>query len=126
VVDAANVIGSRPDGWWRDRAAAAGRLLDRIDAARRHGRLDGPIVVVLEGAAARAAERATGNDDFRVVLAPGSGDDAVVASVAEAAGQGKRTVVVTADRALKERVEGLGARIEAPRRFLSRIETGAS
>jgi len=26
LVDGANVVGSRPDGWWRDRAAAASRL----------------------------------------------------------------------------------------------------
>nr|MDT0666641.1 hypothetical protein [Micromonospora sp. DSM 115978] len=30
MVDAANVIGSRPDGWWRDRAGAAVRLTRQI------------------------------------------------------------------------------------------------
>ena len=30
VVDAANVVGSRPDGWWKDRAGAARRLHERL------------------------------------------------------------------------------------------------
>ena len=33
VVDVANLLGSRPDGWWRDRAGATRRLLDRLAAA---------------------------------------------------------------------------------------------
>ncbi|MEI3843916.1 MULTISPECIES: NUDIX hydrolase [unclassified Microbacterium] len=37
VVDAANVVGSVPDGWWKDRAGAAGRLRDRLDAWRASG-----------------------------------------------------------------------------------------
>ncbi len=32
VVDAANVVGSRPDGWWRNRAGAARRLLVQLGA----------------------------------------------------------------------------------------------
>ena len=51
VVDAANVVGSRPDGWWRDRAGAAARLVSALGAACASGALDGPVVVVLEGAA---------------------------------------------------------------------------
>jgi hypothetical protein len=51
VVDAANVIGSRPDGWWRDRPGAAARLVSALAAALRSGALTGPVVVVLEGAA---------------------------------------------------------------------------
>ena len=51
VVDAANVVGSRPDGWWRDRAGAAERLLGQIEAALASGRLEGPVAVVLEGRA---------------------------------------------------------------------------
>lgn len=30
VVDSANVVGSRPDGWWRDRAGATVRLADQL------------------------------------------------------------------------------------------------
>jgi hypothetical protein len=55
LVDAANVIGSRPDGWWRDRPGAAARLLSTLAAALRSGALTGPVVVVLEGAARAGA-----------------------------------------------------------------------
>ncbi|MCU1649137.1 MAG: hypothetical protein JWQ60_286 [Pseudonocardia sp.] len=55
LVDAANVIGSRPDGWWRDRPGAAARLLATLAAALRSGALTSPVVVILEGAARAGA-----------------------------------------------------------------------
>jgi predicted RNA-binding protein with PIN domain len=125
VVDAANVVGSRPDGWWRDRAGAARRLLR--DLARLKHRLAQPcdVVVVLEGAAKAAAEPSAEIEGLRIVTAEGSGDDAIVAVVAAAveAGSGAITVV-TADRELRTRVESLGATTIGPRRLLGRIESG--
>ncbi|HYN28856.1 MAG TPA: hypothetical protein VES95_03160, partial [Dermatophilaceae bacterium] len=50
VVDGANVVGSRPDGWWKDRAGAARRLLEQCAAAHLPA---GEVVLVLEGAARR-------------------------------------------------------------------------
>ncbi|MFV2120913.1 NTP pyrophosphohydrolase, partial [Streptomyces sp. Act-28] len=50
IVDAANVVGSVPDGWWRDRRAAAERLRDRLvryAADGVPGLLEGPLEVVL-------------------------------------------------------------------------------
>jgi hypothetical protein len=38
VVDVANVMGSRPDGWWRDRAGAAVRLHAQIARLAASGR----------------------------------------------------------------------------------------
>jgi hypothetical protein len=110
VVDAANVVGSVPDGWWRDRRGAAERLRDRLAADGVPGRA-GPveIVLVVEGAA-RGVESVPG---VRVESAPGSGDDRIVELVAEA---GERPVlVVTADRELRRRVEELGAEVAGPR-----------
>lgn len=109
VVDAANVVGARPDGWWRDRAGAAARLVDGVAAAVRDGaaELDGRrVVVVLEGAA-RAADPHDA-DEVAVVRAPRDGDATLVALVAGA--RGGDVVVVTSDRGLRERVEALGAR----------------
>ncbi|MEU0582506.1 NTP pyrophosphohydrolase [Streptomyces sp. NPDC006132] len=110
VVDAANVVGSVPDGWWRDRHGAAERLRDRLAADGVPG-VDGPveIVLVVEGAA-----RGVGSvPGVRVSSAPGSGDDHIVAVVAEA---GARPVlVVTADRELRRRVGELGAEVAGPR-----------
>src|SRR5215831_15065422 len=56
VVDVANVMGARPDGWWRDRAAAALRLCREVMAlAERDDSPAGAWVLVLEGQARAAA-----------------------------------------------------------------------
>lgn len=122
VVDAANVVGSRPDGWWRDRPAAAARLRDDL-APIADGGLPGlpppvEVVLVVEGAARNVPARA----GVRVVPAPRSGDDAIVDLVA-AEGGGRVCVVVTADRDLRARVSALGARVHGPR-WLPRPSTG--
>ncbi|MEJ5915352.1 hypothetical protein [Pseudokineococcus sp. 1T1Z-3] len=113
VVDAANVVGARPDGWWRDRAGAARRLLDQL--ASLPGRpvtgADGEAVsvaavaVVLEGAA-RGAGTTAASPQVRVLEAPGSGDDAVVELTREllSSPAGAEVVVVTADRGLRARL----------------------
>ncbi|HMI25814.1 MAG TPA: hypothetical protein VK594_15110 [Streptosporangiaceae bacterium] len=135
VVDVANVMGSRPDGWWRDRAGAAVRLhadITRLAASGRATLPDEPgetgteragtpgFVMVLEGAAKAAAARLAPPEsadadvqpgEVRVVQAAGSGDDAIVAVVRRLAG---RRVVVTADRGLRERCVAAGAEIRGP------------
>lgn len=117
VVDAANVIGSVPDGWWRDRRAAAERLRDALAEQAADGlpglAPDGPpvrLVLVVEGAARGVAPR----PGVEVVEAPGSGDDRIVELVRDA-DRGPDTVVVTADRGLRARVTALGARVAGPR-----------
>ncbi|WP_411124535.1 NTP pyrophosphohydrolase [Streptomyces sp. x-19] len=115
IVDAANVVGSVPDGWWRDRRGAAERLRDAlVDTAATGlpGLVDPPLelVLVVEGAA-RGVASVPG---VRVVSADGSGDDAMVRLVAEE-GAGRDCLVVTADRGLRERVQTLGARVAGPR-----------
>lgn len=128
VVDGANVVGSRPDGWWKDRAGAAERLLGAVSTLAREGvpaaAFDLPeswwwpeFVVVLEGDARDAdvdgAERVT------VVSAPRSGDDEIVAQVQRSFDAGaEHIVVITADRQLSERVERMGAGFTGPRVLL--------
>jgi hypothetical protein len=101
VVDGANVVGSRPDGWWRDRRGAAVRLRDHLARLADGGvaGLAGPLrlVLVVEGAA-RGIGAVPG---VEVVDAPGSGDDAIVLEVMATAGP---VVVATADRGLRTRV----------------------
>ncbi|MFD0364056.1 hypothetical protein ACFQZZ_21635 [Nocardia sp. GCM10030253] len=127
VVDAANVVGSRPDGWWRDRMGAARRLLAQLTASKVH--LEGPaeVVVVLEGAAKAAVAGAADPkfEGLRLVLADGSGDDAIVDVVAGAVEQdsSRSITVVTADRGLRDRVEALGADTVGPRWLLDRVES---
>ncbi len=114
VVDGANVVGSVPDGWWRDRPAAAARLRDALAPVIAAGlpELPGPVEVVLvvEGQAKQVA--ATGNG-VRVVGAPGSGDDTITDLVRDAAGS-RRIVVITADRGLRDRVTAHGAEVRGP------------
>ncbi|MFF3917335.1 NTP pyrophosphohydrolase [Streptomyces sp. NPDC001852] len=116
VVDGANVVGSVPDGWWRDRRGAAERLRDRLAPLARSGvaGLPGPLelVLVVEGAA-RGVESVPG---VRVEDAPGSGDDRIV-DLAAAAGE-RPCLVVTADRELRRRVREHGAQVTGPRTVL--------
>jgi hypothetical protein len=113
VVDAANVVGSVPDGWWRDRAGAAARLRDKLAGMTAQGLADLPgpveVVLVVEG----RAREIPATEGIRLVRAPGSGDDAIVDLVA-AEGAGRRVVVVTADRELRSRVTALGAEVRGP------------
>jgi hypothetical protein len=118
LIDAANVIGSRPDGWWRDRPEAARTFVERVRAAARADRLTGPVVVVLEGAS-RAGVVAGEADGVRVVHAPASGDDQLVDVTRHA------DVVVTlvsADRGLRRRVQDLGAEVVGPRWLLGQLD----
>lgn len=126
VVDSANVVGSVPDGWWRDRAGAAGRLRDALVPVAAGGLPAVPglatpleVVLVVEGAA-RTVRSTPG---VRVVAAPGSGDDAVVELV-RAAGEGRRCTVVTADRALQARVRAAGAEVIGPGSLPRRARAG--
>jgi hypothetical protein len=113
IVDAANAVGSVPDGWWRDRAGAVERLRDALAAsgpAALPGMVaDAEIALVVEGAAGRVAAV----PGVRVVAAERLGDDAIVELCQE--NRSRLTVVVTADRALRERVMAVGARVIGPR-----------
>ena len=117
VVDAANVVGSRPNGWWRDRPAAARDLTSRVRRATAEGSLARPVVLVLEGAARNGVEEGV-VDGVEVVHALGEGDDTVAAIAAEAA---EDVFVVTADRRLSQRVRGSGAEVFGPNWLLDRL-----
>jgi hypothetical protein len=123
LVDAANTVGARPDGWWRDRAGATSRLLSRLASMPGHT-MPGPggpvvvmgVVAVVEG----QARDVPAPDGVTVVRAPGSGDDALVAEAERLAAEGEDVLVVTADRGLRARlpagtvVVGPGTLLGAP------------
>jgi hypothetical protein len=118
IVDAANVVGSTPDGWWRDRAGAAGRLFTRLAAARL---AYDDVVLVVEGAA-KAGVPAGDEGLVRVLHARGSGDDAIVEEAGRQRDLGVRDViVVTADRALRDRLADVGAQHRGPRWLLDQL-----
>ena len=114
VVDGANVVGSVPDGWWRDRAGAAARLRDRLAAVPAAGLSDVPapveVVLVVEGQARHTPQTPGG---VRVERASGSGDDKII-DVVRGAAADRRTIVVSADRGLRERALALGAEVRGP------------
>jgi Uncharacterized BCR, YaiI/YqxD family COG1671 len=116
VIDAANVIGSRPTGWWRDRPGAARRFTERVRATVTAGRLDPPVTLVLEGRARAGADEAV-VDGVEVVHAPDEGDD-TIAAIAEAH---RKVIVVTADRQLADRVRAANAEVVGPSWLLDQL-----
>jgi len=114
LVDTANVLGARPDGWWRDRAGATRALLLRLaPLAARHR-----VVAVLEGTA-RAAAGVGELAAVQVTHATGSGDDELAARA------GTGVLVVTADRALSDRVRARGATVVGPSWLYAQLGTEA-
>ena len=117
VVDAANVVGSVPDGWWKDRARAARRLHERLLVADTSYDV---IVLVLEGGA-KAGARVGRDQHVRTVHAPKDGDTTIIAEVAGARDHGDTVVLISADQMLRARCEGLGARAMSPSWLLDQI-----
>jgi hypothetical protein len=120
LIDASNVIGSRPDGWWRDRAGAARRLVDEIrEWADGAGGDD--VTVVLDA----------GPDDLlgeqggvEVVRAPRPGRDAAddeIARLLTTTYDPADAIVATSDAALAARARALGARVEGAGAFRRRL-----
>lgn len=116
VIDCANVVGARPDGWWRDRAAAAVRLYEAVAAADLD---DDEIVLVFEGAA-KGGVPAVRSPGLRVVHAPKDGDSTIVAEARRARERGHLVRVVTADRALAANVAAHATTV-SPRWLWERI-----
>lgn len=121
VVDAANVVGSRPDGWWRDRAGATERLLVRLGTLP--GRtLEGPVACTAVTAVVEGRARdVPAPDGVEVVPASGSGDDALVEYATRLAGEGVALLVVTADRGLRARLPD-GVAVQGPGRLLGWLD----
>lgn len=120
IVDGMNVIGSRPDGWWRDRRGAMRRLVEEV---RRHSVETGDeVTVVFDGApfglddAGAGAPRAL----FAPRPGPGAADDRIVELVERDADSSALTVV-TSDRDLGARVAARGARVQGAREFRGKL-----
>jgi predicted RNA-binding protein with PIN domain len=118
LVDASNVIGSRPDGWWRDREGAASRLLD---ALREFARGEDEVVVVLDAGPAEWAGR---DGAFEVAIAPRRGRDAADDEIARrvaADADPSSLRVVTSDAGLAARVRAAGAAVDGAGSFRRRL-----
>lgn len=122
IVDGMNVIGSRPDGWWRDRDGAVHNLLVRLQ--QLHAASGEAIQLVLDGKPLPdLPEGEQGGVDVR--YAQRGGPNAADDRIAELVGDDdhpETLTVVTADRDLQQRVRALGANVERPSALLRRLD----
>ena len=119
IVDGNNVMGSRPDGWWRDRRGAQRRLVERLETfadAR-----DEPVTVIFDG----RPHDAGGGVRVAVTFARRSGrdgaDDDIAALVARHPEPASLTVA-TSDAALAERVRAAGGEVVGAGAFLRELD----
>jgi predicted RNA-binding protein with PIN domain len=119
IVDGNNVMGSRPDGWWRDRRGAQRRLVERLETFARAS--DEPVTVIFDG----GAHDAGGGERVAVRFARRSGRDAAdddVASLVARHPEPSSLRVVTSDGELAERVRAAGGEVEGAGAFLRRLD----
>jgi predicted RNA-binding protein with PIN domain len=118
LVDGMNVVGSRPDGWWRDREAAMRRLAESLAAfAAETGE---PPTVVFDG---RPFDLSA--PPAKVVFASTRGPNAAdhdIAALAETDADPQSLRVVTSDRELARRVEAAGAEVVGAGPFRKRLD----
>jgi len=119
IVDGMNVIGSRPDGWWRDRDAAMARLVDLLE--RFAAETGDDVTVVFE----RKPRPPLKSTVIEIAHAPKAGPDAAdfeIAKRVEADERPGSIHVVTSDRWLADRVSDAGATVLGADGFRSRLE----
>ena len=118
LVDAMNVIGSRPDGWWKDRRGAMRRLAGQLGDLAATG---DEVGVVYDGREFGDPPAAEG---VEVVFAPGGRNaaDHRIAARVEADADPESITVVTSDRELAKRVRAAGAGVEGSAGFRRRLD----
>jgi predicted RNA-binding protein with PIN domain len=117
IVDGMNVIGSRPNGWWRDRTGAMRALAAQLD--RFQDDTGEAVAVVFDGRPREIPARV----DVRFASRAGrnAADDDIARMVAADAAPGV-LCVVTSDGDLAARVRAAGGEVEGARTFRRRLE----
>lgn len=118
IVDGMNVIGSRPDGWWRDRRAAMEALVGRLAALAQVDRQS--VTVVFDGQPFELA-----GDEVEVMFAARQGGDAAdddIVALVERAEEPAELRVVTSDEDLARRVRAFGAGVVGAGAFRRRLD----
>jgi predicted RNA-binding protein with PIN domain len=120
LIDGMNVIGARPDGWWRDRDAAMARLIDLLE--RWVAEAGEEVTVVFE----RAPSPPIRSTVIEVANAPrpraNAADDEIIRRLSAEA-QPEQVWVVTSDRLLADRARARGAVVEGADSFRRRLES---
>jgi predicted RNA-binding protein with PIN domain len=121
LVDGMNVIGTRPDGWWRDRDAAMLRLVDLLE---RWAAAEGEDVIVVFERAPSPPIRSTVIEIAHAPRPrPDAADDEIIRRLRKEP-QPATVRVVTSDRWLSDRAGAVGASVEGADSFRSRLEAG--
>ena len=123
VVDGMNVIGSRPDGWWRDRPGARRRLVAELAGLVAAGH---EVTVVFDGRPGSDEEVAAEAVGVTARFAPGGPDaaDHAIAALVAALPEPGDVTVVTSDGALAAAVRRHGAQVEGVKAFRARLDAG--
>jgi predicted RNA-binding protein with PIN domain len=120
LVDGMNLIGSRPDGWWRDRDAAMARLVDTLERWVAESGED--VTVVFE----RRASPPLRSSVIEIATAPrpkaNAADDEIIRRL-RADAEPAVVRVVTSDRLLADRAHAAGASVEGVESFRTRLES---
>jgi predicted RNA-binding protein with PIN domain len=119
IVDGMNVIGSRPDGWWRDRGGAMKVLVERLE---QWAAIEGAdVTVVFEKPPSPPIESAVVAVAHAPQAAPNSADDEIARMVLSDA-HPEQIRVATSDRDLSERVQAAGASVYPAERLRNLID----
>jgi predicted RNA-binding protein with PIN domain len=119
MIDGMNVIGSRPDGWWRDRDGAMARLVDLLERWVADSGED--VTVVFE----RPPSPPIRSTVIEVAHAPRRGTNAADDEIVRRLGEEPRpdqVWVVTSDRLLADRARARGAVVEGADSFRRRLD----
>jgi rRNA-processing protein FCF1 len=115
LVDGMNLIGSRPDGWWRDRPRAMRELVEELRG------LGEPVTVVFDGRPFELADSGPVEVRFASRRGRNAADDDIARMVGDA-DEPREWRVVTSDRELGERVRARGAQVVGVGAFRERLE----
>ena len=115
-----NVIGTRPDGWWKDRRGAMVGLVDKLE---RWASAEGDdVTVVFEGPSPSPISSSVIAIAHAPKAFPNSADDEIVRLV-QADARPQEIFVVTSDGTLTDRVQQAGASVYPAARFRKRIDS---
>ena len=119
LIDGMNVIGTRPDGWWRDRDAAMLRLVDMLE---RWAAGAGEDVTVVFERKPSPPIRSTVIDVLHAPKPKANAADDEIVRLVRAAPDPAAIRVVTSDRWLADQARAAGASIEGSDAFRTRLE----